>query len=59
MVALSESYLISPEEYLEMEEKHTIRHEYIDGELYAMTGGTDRHNIIGGNLFIFLTCQFF
>ncbi|MDJ1175208.1 Uma2 family endonuclease [Roseofilum capinflatum] len=54
MVALSESYFISPEEYLDMEENNKIRHEYIDGELYAMTGGTDRHNIIGGNLYMLI-----
>lgn len=50
MVALSKSYFISPEDYLEIEEKNAIRHEYIDGQMYAMSGGTDSHNVIGLNL---------
>ena len=32
------------EEYLAFEEKSEIRHEFIDGYLYAMTGGTRNHN---------------
>ena len=54
MVALPKSYFISPEEYLEIEEQNTIRHEYIDGQMYAMSGGTDSHNVIGGNLYMLL-----
>ncbi|OCQ92096.1 hypothetical protein BCD64_20075 [Nostoc sp. MBR 210] len=42
---------ISPEEYLQMEEKSSIKHEYIDGYIYAMAGASDPHVTITGNLF--------
>lgn len=32
---------ISPEQYLEGEKFSEIRHEYVDGEVYAMSGGSD------------------
>lgn len=38
------------EEYLAHEEATGIKHEYIDGEIYAMSGGTDRHSILIVNL---------
>jgi Uma2 family endonuclease len=50
MIALSDSVLITPEAYLELEEKSDIKHEYIDGQMYAMAGTTDIHNTIGLNL---------
>jgi Uma2 family endonuclease len=42
--------LLTPEEYLEMERASEIRHEYIDGRVYAMTGGTRAHSDIITNL---------
>ncbi|MBU7586486.1 MAG: Uma2 family endonuclease [Nostoc sp. TH1S01] len=42
---------ISSEEYLQMEEKSSIKHEYIDGYIYAMAGASDPHVTIAGNLF--------
>lgn len=41
---------ITPEDYLAAEEISPIRHEYRDGEVFAMTGGTLNHNAIIGNL---------
>lgn len=41
----------SVEEYLAGEEVSRIKHEFIDGEVYAMAGTSDRHNIISGNIF--------
>lgn len=38
-------------EYLQLEETSEQRHEYINGELYAMVGATALHNIISGGLF--------
>ena len=32
-------------EYLEWEERQEIKHEYIDGEIIEMTGGTGKHSI--------------
>lgn len=42
---------ISVAEYIEGENLSEIRHEYIYGEVYAMAGASDRHNIINGNIF--------
>lgn len=39
----------TPEEYLELEEKSAIRHEYRDGAIIEMTGGTTEHNKIALN----------
>ncbi|MEM9264762.1 MAG: Uma2 family endonuclease [Cyanobacteria bacterium P01_F01_bin.13] len=50
MVALSEQYL-SVDEYLRLEAESPIKHEYIDGKVYAMAGATDSHVTIAGNLF--------
>ncbi len=30
-------------EYLSLEDESSIRHEYLDGEIYAMAGGTPDH----------------
>jgi Uma2 family endonuclease len=42
--------LMSVEEYLAFEETARVRHEYLDGRIFAMTGATLRHNIIANNL---------
>lgn len=34
-----------------LEETSSIKHEYIDGQIYAMAGATDAHVTITGNLF--------
>ncbi|HEY9692152.1 MAG TPA: Uma2 family endonuclease [Oculatellaceae cyanobacterium] len=41
----------SPEEYLELEVNSEERHEYINGEIIVMTGGTPNHNKIAGNFY--------
>jgi Uma2 family endonuclease len=38
------------EEYASVEAGSPIRHEYLHGVIYAMAGGTPRHNEIGANL---------
>lgn len=35
---------LTPEEYLAWEEKQIEKHEYIDGEVYAMGGGSVKGN---------------
>ncbi|MBR8837240.1 MAG: Uma2 family endonuclease [Stigonema ocellatum SAG 48.90 = DSM 106950] len=40
----------SPEEYLSLEVASENRHEYIDGQIIPMTGGTPNHNQIALNL---------
>ena len=52
MIALKSDYYMSPEEYLEFESHSDIKHEYIDGEVYAMAGTTKAHNTISLNLAI-------
>ncbi len=37
---------ITIEEYLQQEEKSEVRHEFFDGETYAMAGGTVNHNTL-------------
>lgn len=41
----------SESDYLAYEAQSPIRHEYIAGEIFAMTGASIRHNVIAGNLF--------
>jgi Uma2 family endonuclease len=41
---------ISPQEYLEMERKSSIKHVYLDGEVVAMSGASLAHNYIVANL---------
>ena len=42
---------ISPEEYLAFEESSSERHEFVAGQVFAMAGGTTRHNKIAGTLY--------
>ncbi|MGB5768461.1 MAG: Uma2 family endonuclease, partial [Crocosphaera sp.] len=34
----------TPQEYLSREETSLVKHEYINGEIIEMTGGTPNHN---------------
>jgi Uma2 family endonuclease len=43
------------EEYFRFEESSPIKHEYVAGEVYAMSGATVRHNRIAGNVFVRLS----
>ena len=43
--------LISEQEYLEGELHSDIKHEYIDGVIYAMSGASAAHNRIAGNIY--------
>jgi len=37
-------------EYLVSEECSEVKHEYVDGEVYAMTGASRRHNLLAGSI---------
>jgi Uma2 family endonuclease len=50
MIANPQASSLTPDEYLVWEREQPIKHEYIDGEVYAMTGGTLPHNDIAVNL---------
>jgi Uma2 family endonuclease len=41
---------LSVEDYLSGELESQVRHEYVDGELYAMVGASDRHGLIALNI---------
>lgn len=43
--------LLTPDQYLQFEEAAAMRHEYVDGEAFAMTGETAAHNLICGRLY--------
>jgi Uma2 family endonuclease len=50
MIALKEHFpRFTPEEYFAWEEQQLERHEYMDGEVYAMSGGTVIHSQIASN----------
>ena len=50
MIAAREHFpRFTPEEYFDWEEQQLERHEYIDGEVYAMSGGTQNHSDIALN----------
>ena len=42
--------IITEAEYLALEEKSKIKHEYMDGEIFSMAGATRRHNLATTNI---------
>ncbi|BAY80745.1 hypothetical protein NIES267_02020 [Calothrix parasitica NIES-267] len=51
IVQAEENKIYTPEEYLEFEVNSEERHEYINGEVIYVTGGTPNHNRIAGNFY--------
>ncbi|MEA5620279.1 Uma2 family endonuclease [Cronbergia sp. UHCC 0137] len=49
ILSQSQPYL-TPEAYLESEKTSQIKHEYIQGQIYAMAGASDAHVTITANL---------
>lgn len=52
-----EKTIMSTEEYLELERVSEVKHEYFDGEIFAMVGASLNHNQISGNIFGVLWSQ--
>ncbi|MFO0409351.1 MAG: Uma2 family endonuclease [Dolichospermum sp.] len=51
MIAVKDKFpKLTPEEYFVWEEKQLLRHEYLNGEVYAMSGGTQNHGRIASNI---------
>ena len=50
MVASPDFPPMTPQDYLAWEEKQPIRYEYLNGDVFAMTGGTIPHNQVAVNL---------
>lgn len=43
-------HFLTPDEYLEIDRASEERHEYLDGEIFLMSGGSPRHNTIIFNI---------
>lgn len=50
MIASPQHPYLTAAEYLQMEEQSPVKHEYIDGQIYAMAGASDPHVTIALNL---------
>lgn len=53
-MSLAEKVALTAEEYLHGEETADIKHEFQNGDVWAMVGATDSHVTIAGNLFLLL-----
>jgi Uma2 family endonuclease len=42
---------ITPKEYLAIERAAEYKNEYVNGEIFAMTGASRKHNLISGNIY--------
>lgn len=49
-MAVARKKIYTPQEYLKMEERSETRHEFVNGEIYDMAGGTATHNKIAVNV---------
>ncbi len=54
MIALSDDHKLSPDEYFEWEANQEIRYEYINGDVFAIAGGTITHSMVAANLIALL-----
>ncbi|MBL1208663.1 Uma2 family endonuclease [Geminocystis sp. GBBB08] len=50
MVAIQEVVKLAAEEYLNLEEINSVKHEYINGEVYKMAGANSAHVTISLNI---------
>ena len=48
---------LTPEEYLVIERKAEYKSEYFNGEIFAMTGASRRHNLVAANVLAALHIQ--
>jgi Uma2 family endonuclease len=55
--SLTKERLITVEEYLAFEEKSKIKHEYMDGEIFAMAGVKRNHSLANTNISTELNLQ--
>jgi Uma2 family endonuclease len=51
MTALQKLNFLTEQDYLAFELSAEQRHEYVEGQIYAMAGRSERHNRIAGNVF--------
>lgn len=58
MVARPAPRMMSVEDYLAQELGSDVKHDYIDGYIYAMAGGTKGHGVIAANIIAALSTHF-
>ena len=56
-MSTAEKLFFSPEDYLTRERQATFKSEYYQGELFAMAGASEQHNLIVSNSIITLGTQ--
>jgi Uma2 family endonuclease len=57
MAVANPVHRLTEAEYLEVERRAPIKSEFLDGEMFAMSGGTSAHSLIGVNLMFALRTQ--
>ncbi len=50
MATAQQIAFVNEEEYLEGEKIAELKHEYVDGHIYAMAGAHSNHNVLSGNV---------
>ncbi len=50
MSSIAARTYLTPEEYIALERKATLKSEYLSGEIFAMSGASDTHNLITINM---------
>jgi Uma2 family endonuclease len=54
MSAVLQKKRLTEQDYLTLEATSEIKNEYVDGDCYAMSGASEKHNLITGNIFLLL-----
>lgn len=49
--------VISEQQYLELEKRSEIRHEFMDGKIFSMAGASRKHNLLTSNISTELNLQ--
>jgi Uma2 family endonuclease len=58
MAAIPQFTSMSEAEYLAFERQSETKHEFLNGELFAMAGGSENHVLVSGNVFAAFHAQF-
>jgi Uma2 family endonuclease len=54
MSAVLQKKRLTEQDYLTFEATCEFKNEYVDGDCYAMSGASEKHNLITGNIFLLL-----
>lgn len=57
MANIAERFRMTADEYLAWEREQPIRHEFYDGDVFAMAGGSPRHSALSGSVIEALRVQ--